>query len=231
MLTTLTRSLRVAADALEAEGARRALRLARPRANSAEELSFIKGFAYGHVRPAPNQIDSEILALLERVKSLEPSTVVEIGRAGGGSLYLLTRVCPDDAVIISVDTGGAPRAQGRFFAAFARANQRVEILWGDSHHQQTMVRRVRSLVHQSIDLLFIDGDHSYEGVRLDYELYSPLVRTGGAIAFHDIVPGTEQNVGGVPRLWKELKDAASDTEEIVECWDQQGFGIGLLRKA
>ena len=34
-----------------------------------------------------------------------------------------------------------------------------------------------------LDLLFIDGDHSYEGVRQDYKMYSKLVRDGGLIAF------------------------------------------------
>jgi len=45
------------------------------------------------------------------------------------------------------------------------------------------------------DFLFIDGDHTYEGVEGDFEMYSPLVRRGGIIAFHDIVPGPPENVG------------------------------------
>jgi hypothetical protein len=36
-----------------------------------------------------------------------------------------------------------------------------------------------------IDLLFIDGDHSYEGVKLDFELYSKLVSPKGVIIIHD----------------------------------------------
>jgi hypothetical protein len=38
-----------------------------------------------------------------------------------------------------------------------------------------------------IDLLFIDADHRYQGVRRDFELYSPLCRTWWVIGFHDIV--------------------------------------------
>jgi cephalosporin hydroxylase len=38
---------------------------------------------------------------------------------------------------------------------------------------------------ESIDFLFIDGDHSYQGVLTDWLLYAPLVRSGGIIAFHD----------------------------------------------
>jgi len=40
-------------------------------------------------------------------------------------------------------------------------------------------------VGDPIRLLFIDADHSYEGVRSDFELWSPLVADGGVIVFHD----------------------------------------------
>jgi cephalosporin hydroxylase len=39
---------------------------------------------------------------------------------------------------------------------------------------------------KSVDVLFIDGDHSYAGVLTDWLLYSPLVKSGGIVAFHDI---------------------------------------------
>ncbi|MFC4765797.1 class I SAM-dependent methyltransferase [Effusibacillus consociatus] len=37
-----------------------------------------------------------------------------------------------------------------------------------------------------IGLLFIDGDHYYDSVRKDYELWAPFIAEGGWIAFHDI---------------------------------------------
>lgn len=36
-----------------------------------------------------------------------------------------------------------------------------------------------------IDVLFIDGDHSYEGVKLDFELYSKLLAPKGVVILHD----------------------------------------------
>lgn len=36
-----------------------------------------------------------------------------------------------------------------------------------------------------IDFIFIDGDHSYDGLRQDWEVWSELVATGGVIALHD----------------------------------------------
>ncbi len=38
---------------------------------------------------------------------------------------------------------------------------------------------------EPIDILFIDGDHSYKGVIRDYNLFSPFVRKNGLILFHD----------------------------------------------
>ncbi|MEO0196406.1 MAG: class I SAM-dependent methyltransferase [candidate division WOR-3 bacterium] len=43
------------------------------------------------------------------------------------------------------------------------------------------------LGNSKLDFLFIEGNHSYEGVKMDFEMYFPLVRKGGIIAFHDIV--------------------------------------------
>lgn len=39
---------------------------------------------------------------------------------------------------------------------------------------------------QRVDLLFIDGDRSYEGVKQNWEQYSALVRPRGMVVFHDI---------------------------------------------
>lgn len=52
--------------------------------------------------------------------------------------------------------------------------------------------------------LFIDADHRYSGVRADFELYAPLVRPGGLIAFHDISDNTQPGVE-VNKLWSEIK--------------------------
>ena len=37
----------------------------------------------------------------------------------------------------------------------------------------------------AIDYLHIDGDHHYEGVRLDFDLFAPLVHDDGVITLHD----------------------------------------------
>ena len=58
-------------------------------------------------------------------------------------------------------------------------------------------------------------------------MYSPLVKKGGIIAFHDIVPGPVKHVGGVPRFWREIRNKYNYIE-IVRDWKQGGYGIGII---
>jgi predicted O-methyltransferase YrrM len=53
----------------------------------------------------------------------------------------------------------------------------------------------------SVDLLFIDGGHSLEVVRKDIELYVPLVKAGGTVAFHDFDTG---HVGVTNAVWEAV---------------------------
>jgi len=78
---------------------------------------------------------------------------------------------------------------------------------GDSGRPSTLRRLEEMLAGRQIDLLFIDGWHTYEAVRADYEIYSPLVKHLTVI--HDIftVPIPKVDVGqqiGVSRFWNEL---------------------------
>ena len=84
---------------------------------------------------------------------------------------------------------------------------------GSSHSEGTHSQLSSLLKKKKIDLLFIDGDHSYEGVKKDFEIYKSFVSNKGIIAFHDIVPDsfsrtgvkTSSYVGEVPKFWNEIK--------------------------
>ena len=172
----------------------------------------------------------ELLELLVDVRKLRPRTVCEIGTASGGTLYFLTRVAHESALIVSIDIATPP------YTAFARsklarAEQRLVSLDGDSHTTE-MVERLRALLDdQPLDFLFIDGDHSYDAVKRDFELYAPLVRPGGLIAMHDINPDSGDPAGpisgDVPRVWAELRESHR-TREIVHAPPGEGLGIGVV---
>ncbi len=215
----------------------RDLRAAAANVKSVDEaVGLVFSFKSCGIRIAPGQFPVEITALLKEVAKRPPRRVVEIGTAGGGSFFLFTRVATEDAVLISADLpsgmfgGGYPRWRGRLIQSFGRPKQRVHLLRADSHTPETFNTIKGLLGGEPIDFLFIDGDHRYEGVKADYEMYSPLVTRGGLIGFHDIVPGPAKDVGGVPVFWQELKKKQQTAREFVADWNQGGYGIGLVVK-
>jgi predicted O-methyltransferase YrrM len=177
----------------------------------------------------PVQVRSELIDFLGVLKGDEPRRVLEIGTGQGGTLYLLAWAAARDARILSLDLRELSRARRFLYRSFARGRQRVAAWSADSHLAETCAAAERFFRGAELDALFIDGDHSYEGVSRDYELYSPLVRTGGLVAFHDIVDGPDTAVGGVPRFWREIRSDLDGTVELVESWAQGGYGIGLGR--
>ncbi|MBA7660163.1 hypothetical protein ES703_68162 [subsurface metagenome] len=97
----------------------------------------------------------------------------------------------------------------------------------DSHDEKTFSEVVEILKGNEIDFLFIDGDHSYEGVKKDFEMYSSLVTKNGIISFHDIVPHPPETGCEVNKFWLEIKDSYEHVE-IVKDWAQGQMGIGVL---
>jgi cephalosporin hydroxylase len=217
----------------------RALRTAaaeRPRVEAWVEL--VSRFNYAGITVESWQIPEEITALLRILEAESPRTVLEIGTAQGGTLFMLTRVAAPDALVVSVDLrrgqfgGGYPAWRAPLYRSFARADQRVELVVGDSHDPRIGQRIRRLLDGRALDFLFIDGDHSYEGIRRDFADYTPLVRPGGVVALHDIVPGgpgKHGDPGGVPEFWQEIKAGRADATELVEDWEWGSCGIGVIR--
>lgn len=185
-------------------------------------------------RAAQNR--GEILGLLEMLTHLQPRTLCEIGAAGGGTLCLFAKVAQPDAGLLSLDIA-YPRPRRWAYGQLRKPKQNVFCLSGDSHSSRTKSRVCRWLGKRPLDFLFIDGDHSFKGVAADFEMYGPLVRPGGMIAFHDIVPDsktrhgkpTAADVGEVPRFWELLKQRWTEAVELVDDYDQDGKGIGVLR--
>lgn len=198
-----------------------------------ESLDFVFNFSLGEVTIAPAQIRSEIASLLRMLSADPPRQILEIGTARGGTLFLLSRVAPVDAVLASIDLPGGEFGGGYrhesilLLKALPPPGQTLRLIRADSHNPTTLEAVHRVFPGQRLDLLLIDGDHSYDGVRGDFAMYGPLVRPGGLIAIHDIVPGPAERVGGVPRFWQEIKDL-HESSELVSDWNQQGFGIGVV---
>jgi predicted O-methyltransferase YrrM len=187
-------------------------------------------FAYSDGFFAPIQIRSEIIDALREVQALKPKYVLEVGTAGGGSLLLWSRVADPEATIVTLDLpggefgGGSSELRVPLFRRLPLPTQTLHLIRGDSHSAATLELTKSYLKGHPADFLFIDADHTPEGVLADYAMYSPLVRPGGIVGFHDIAITRPEY--GVRALWMELKQS-HETQEFLG--EPLAYGIGLLR--
>lgn len=108
---------------------------------------------------------------------------VEIGCYAGGSVCLVSQ--RKNTNLISIDLGH-PIPQEvtlRNLNKFNINDNKFNYIKGDSKKLETL-SELKKLINE-IDVLFIDGDHSFNGVISDFEIYSPLVKSGGYIIFDD----------------------------------------------
>jgi cephalosporin hydroxylase len=180
----------------------------------------------GYMRVKTLQIPSEITRLAKAVKALEPKIILEIGAASGGTALIWSTLASER--VITCDLQDMTH-QARLFTRFPPPGSscKVTLLSGNSHDPNFKTRVARELNGRKVDFLFIDGDHTEQGVTADYNDYKEFVRPGGLIAFHDIVESQPLPTNQVYHLWKRLKPLAT-VEEFVNDPGQRGFGIGVL---
>ncbi|MFX1570573.1 MAG: class I SAM-dependent methyltransferase [Promethearchaeota archaeon] len=195
-------------------------------------IDYVNQSQEGLIKPLQNR--NELLRLLKILHKDKPKYILEIGTASGGTLFLFTRVIAEDALIVSIDLpggifgGGFPKWKVPLYKAFALPNQKIYLIREDSHKLATLNRVKKILKGSKLDFLFIDGDHTYNGVKQDFEMYSPLVKENGKIAFHDIVPHPTYPDAEVDLYWNEIK-RSFNYEEIIDDINQGLWGIGLLK--
>jgi len=178
------------------------------------------------------QKPTELADFFNFIKDKPLKTVVEIGTAAGGVFYGLCQLADDKAKLISIDLPGGPfgnqiEVSDTEFKTFLKPGQTLHRIKKDSSKQSTKDELVQALGNRKIDLLFIDGDHTYKGVKSDWEMYSPLVRKGGIVGFHDINLHPKLPEVQVSKLWREIKDKYK-VVEFIDPVEATWAGIGVL---
>lgn len=172
--------------------------------------------------PIPNRSDflsqdgREFVPLLQLMKGSR--SILEIGSRYGASLFNFVANMPDGSRVVSVDLGRCPDVKDhetgiwwKDICAHIANWHDMHIIQGDSHSKE-VIEQVTAL--GPYDFIFIDGDHSSEGVRADWENYGPL---GKYVGFHDIC------LPNVFPLWCEIKQ----TRRTVEFAHVYGIGVVL----
>ncbi len=191
------------------------------------------------------QKKAELMGLLGKVSALKPKIVIEIGTHKGGTFFALSRAADEHATMISIDmpTGKGGLAPDKVHKTWRQLQKGVILptqnyiaIDGNSHDKSTRDKLAHELHGKEADFLFIDGDHSYEGAMEDFEMYSPFVRKGGIIGFHDInkyEKGIPSYLGGGGQFgsvaqWEYMKKKyPNQTEEFIS---GDAMGIGVFTK-
>ena len=117
----------------------------------------------------------ELWQLLILLDHFVISRILEIGVHRGGMVETLAKAYPH-ATIVGIDNDYSSLK----FTDFIKIE-------GDSHDPEVRDQAASHFGRHPVDFIFIDGDHTLESVRKDYEMYASMVKPGGIIAFHDIM--------------------------------------------
>jgi predicted O-methyltransferase YrrM len=149
----------------------------------------------------PEELADFLLFMRERA----PKTYLEIGSASGGMTYLVRRYLGLD-LVASIDDGQHPR-----FGEHPIVEQFV----GDSHSAEAR----EWLKGKRFDVVFIDGDHSYEGVKQDIELAMTCAKL---IAVHDTLACPD-----VARAWGEAVGTGRIRQLALFLGKEKPLGIAV----
>lgn len=170
----------------------------------------------------------EFLADHYQNKTTDEYNILEIGTKFGGTFYLWCMMNQSSGLNVSIDwdDGGLHGGVGNLKMderdeRFKEKFHNCEFIRGNSHSDYTFLRFLNLFgfskeidnynitdIRPFLDFLFIDGDHTYKGVKQDFEMYSPFVKKGGLICFHDIkdTPKHKERQVEVAKLWNEIID-------------------------
>jgi predicted O-methyltransferase YrrM len=158
-------------------------------------------------------------------------TYVEIGCYAGGSACLMLQ--RPNTRVISIDLG-QPIPKETVYSNVKNLNKFNNPYYyfeGDSQTYE-MVSKLKELTNE-VDILFIDGDHSYQAVINDFMLYEGLVKSGGYIVFDDYrdegCPGTKEavdeivesvkerytNIGTLPNIFGARPDTITEGNDYI----------------
>lgn len=159
---------------------------------------------------------------------LKPKTFVELGVQYGGALIAAASAAQHGEThtrIFGVDTWQGDKHTGSYDgeAAFGELHAYLRETFPDVRLIRSTFDEARSSFQPaSVDLLHIDGLHTYEAVRHDFETWRDAMSANGAILFHDIA--VRRDDFGVWRLWDELKAQYAH----IEFNHSQGLGVAFM---
>lgn len=166
------------------------------------------------------------------IEIIKPSIIVELGTWRGSSMFSMLQGIKNlnlETVFFAIDTWEGDKHAGLYEGDdYLKEIERIK----NKYYAKCKVNIVRKRFEDAvddfsdntIDILHIDGLHTYDAVKSDYETWLPKLTANGIILFHDI--SVFNSDFGVHRLWKELK-----SKEQNFCLSfEHSHGLGILTR-
>jgi hypothetical protein len=162
------------------------------------------------------------------VKNLQPGLIVELGSWKGTSFYTFCQAVKDTksrTKLVAVDTWQGDNHAGRFgddvFNTFNAILTKYYGLVSASYIRKSFNDAANDFEDNSIELLHIDGFHTYEAVSNDFHTWKSKLKKNAIVLFHDISEHKEDF--GVFKFWAEIKKKYKNTLEF-----SHSHGLGIL---
>jgi cephalosporin hydroxylase len=194
------------------------------------EYWFDKNHNQQGLESSPGSV--EYIAAYEFFRKLSLNGFIEIGSAFGGSFHLWSTLIQGKKISVDMEPIGQYPQNLTLEIYFQRnATWRkhftdVYPVLGNSHLQKTVDTVAKALDGDLVDFLFIDAEHTYDGVKSDFEMYKHFVRPGGYVGFHDIrmmVADSYPWTAGCGVYWDELIST-----ELYKYWEFENV-IGIIQ--
>ncbi|MEL6983955.1 MAG: class I SAM-dependent methyltransferase, partial [Actinomycetota bacterium] len=160
------------------------------------------------------------------VRWAKPERIVELGTHYGCSYFAFCQALQDeqsDAELMAIDTWEGEEHSGRYGEeVFEFVTQTTEHRFAtvNTRIQRSLFDDALDLVPDgSVDVLHIDGLHTYEAVSHDYATWKDKVAPNGIVLFHDVAPSSGY---GSATFWQEVRKTAPGFAFY------HSFGLGVL---
>jgi hypothetical protein len=166
------------------------------------------------------------------VAAIQPKLLVELGTETGVSYFAFCQSIKDheiDALCYAVDTWEGDehvtlkKSYGKHI--YDMVFEYNQLCYRDFSYLLRMLfnEALNTFSDDSIDLLHIDGYHTYEAVSEDFNSWFPKVKPGGIILMHDITARISSDFG----VWKFWEEISGNYESFAF---RNGYGLGVIRK-
>ena len=183
------------------------------------------------------QDPAEMVPLSDAVEKMNPSCIIEIGVAHGGTLRMWYEIIRPGGKVIGIDNH-EPYGEGSYPPDDQSGsgvgwdmnqladNKKVHYVKGFSAEPE-IIQKVSEFVEDGeADVLFIDADHGDIAVKKDYDNYMRFLRVGGMLIMCDMKAGNAPGDGPL-LLWNKIKDTLDNTQVFM---GSAGTAIGFKRR-